>query len=214
VTSGLIVVTYDEEALMSEDVRTWRIGELAGQAGVTVRTLHHYDRLGLLSPSSRTSGGHRCYTGKDVAQLQRVIALRSCGLSLDEIGTVLSTGTVTDLADLLRDQLDVVDERIRQAVALRVRLLGILDGLDHEAEPSITEILRLIEETNTMNQPLTPQRFEQLKEDRARHAQDMSAEKLTALTEKIRRSWAGLSRDEQIRLVDQRRAMIRAGVES
>ena len=106
---------------MSEQIRTWRIGELAEQAGITVRTLHHYDRLGLLSPPSRTSGGHRSYTRDDVVRLHRIIALRSCGLSLQEIGTVLSSEAEGGLADLLRRQLDVVDERIRQAVALRVR---------------------------------------------------------------------------------------------
>lgn len=199
---------------MSEQTRTWRIGELAGLTGVTVRTLHHYDQLGLLSPSSRTPGGHRCYSGEDVAQLQRIIALRSCGLSLDEIGAVLSTGAEGGLAGLLRGQLDVVDERIRQAVALRVRLLGILDGLDQTVEPSITEILRLIEETTTMNQPLTAQRFEQLKEDRARQVQEMSAETLTAFTEKMQQAWAALRRDEQTTLVEQRRIMLPTGAES
>lgn len=59
---------------------TWRIGDLARGTGTTVRTLHHYDQLGLLSPSSRTAGGHRCYTSEDVRRLHRVIALRSFGL--------------------------------------------------------------------------------------------------------------------------------------
>jgi DNA-binding transcriptional MerR regulator len=199
---------YREEEPMSEQARTWRIGELAAQAGVTVRTLHHYDQLELLSPSSRTSGGHRCYTGDDVVRLQRIIAMRSCGLSLEEIGAVLSAGADGGLADLLRGQLDVVDERIRQAVALRIRLLGILDGLDQKVEPSITEILQLIEETTTMNQPLTAEQFEQLKEDRARQAREMSAETLTALTEKMQQAWSALSRDEQTMLAEQRRMML------
>ena len=85
---------------MSDQIRIWRIGELAEQAGITVRTLHHYHRLGLLSPSCRTSGGHRCYTSKDVVQLQRIIALRSCGLSLEEIGSVLSAGAVLAAVDV------------------------------------------------------------------------------------------------------------------
>jgi MerR, DNA binding len=93
---------------------------------------------GCCRQSCRTSGGHRCYTSKDVVQLQRIIALRSCGLSLEEIGAVLSAGADGGLADLLRRQLEVVDERIRQAVALRIRLLGILDALDQTVGPSIT----------------------------------------------------------------------------
>ncbi len=201
---------------MSEQIRTWRIGELAEQAGITVRALHHYDRLGLLSPSSRTSGGHRSYTGDDVVRLQRVIALRSCGLSLEEIGAVLSAGADGGLADVLRRQADVVDERIRQAVALRTRLLAILDALGRQAEPSITDILRLIEETTTMNHPLTAEQFARLREERARQVREMSAETFTALQEKRRQAWAALSHDEQTLLVEQRRAMLPAsdGTES
>jgi len=192
---------------MSEQIRTWRIGELAARAGITVRTLHHYHRLGLLSPSCRTSGGHRCYTSKDVVQLQRIIALRSCGLSLEEIGTVLSAGVDGGLADLLRRQLEVVDERIRQAVALRIRLLGILDALDQTVEPSMTEILQLIEETTTLNHPPTAEQFAEMREQRARQVREMSAETFAALRKKMQQSWAALGRDEQALLVQQRRVM-------
>jgi DNA-binding transcriptional MerR regulator len=204
---------YREEEPMSEQTTTWRIGELAAQAGVTVRTLHHYDQLGLLSPSSRTSGGHRCYSGDDVVRLQRIIALRSCGLSLDEIGAVLAAAADGGLAALLRRQLQVVDERIRRAVALRIRLLGILDGLDQKVGPSITEILQLIEETTAMNHPLTAEQFERLQEARSRQARTMSAETLTALTEKMQRAWAALSHDEQTLLAEQRRVMLPTGAE-
>jgi DNA-binding transcriptional MerR regulator len=199
---------------MAEQTRAWRIGELARRAGVTVRALRHYEQLGLLLPSARTFGGHRCYTDEDVAQLQRIIALRSCGLSLNEIGTVLSTGAARGLGGLLSDQLQVVEERIRQAVALRVRLLGVLDALHQDAEPSVTEILQLIEETMTMSQPLTAQRLERLKESRDRQMQHMSAETTAALRETMQQAWGGLSRDEQTRLAERRRALIPAGAES
>jgi len=190
---------------MSEQIRIWRIGELAARAGITVRTLHHYHRLGLLSPSCRTSGGHRCYTGRDVVQLQRIIALRDCGLSLDQIGAALSAGADGGVADLLRRQLDVVDERIRQAVALRIRLLGILDALGRRVKPSIAEILRLIEETTTLNHPFTAEQLAQMRERRARQVREMSAETFAALRKKLQRSWAALGRDQQALLVRQRR---------
>lgn len=196
--------------MRSEQNRTWRIGELADQAGLTVRTLHHYEQLGLLSPSSRTSGGHRSYTADDVARLHRIIALRSCGLSLEQIGETLSAEANGRLGDLLRRQLNVVDERIRQAVALRVRLLGVLDALDRLDEPSTTDILQLIEETTTMTQPLTIEQFAQLSEQRARQVREMSAETFNALKQKMRQSWAALSREEQVRLIEQRRAMLPA----
>jgi hypothetical protein len=51
---------------MAADERTWRIGEVATATGLTVRTLHHYDQIGLVVSSARTSGGHRLYTSADL----------------------------------------------------------------------------------------------------------------------------------------------------
>lgn len=190
---------------MREPARTWRIGELAALAGVTVRTLHHYDDLGLLSPSTRTAGGHRCYSSNDVEQLQRIIMLRSCGLSLDEISAVLTGDVGTNLADLLSTQLRVVEERILQAVALRVRLLGILDGLKQSVPPSIAQILKLIEETSALDRPLTAHRFELLKNERTQELRGMNAEIVAARTQTLQHAWAMLGRDQRIVLAEQRR---------
>ena len=54
---------------MAVEERTWRIGEVATSTGLTVRALHHYDQIGLVVPSARTSGGHRLYTDADLAVL-------------------------------------------------------------------------------------------------------------------------------------------------
>ena len=127
---------------MSRHDGTWRIGELARETGLTVRTLHHYDQLGLLSPLSRTEGGHRCYTSGDVRRLHRIVALRSLGISLEEIGTLLDGEP--DPTGLLRRQLDVVEERIRKAADLQARLLDVLNNLDRNAEPSTQQLMQLI----------------------------------------------------------------------
>jgi DNA-binding transcriptional MerR regulator len=76
---------------MSRHERTWQIGELTRATGLTVRTLRYCDQRGLLSPLSRTEGGHRCYTSGDVRHLHRIVALRSPGISLEEIGTLLDS---------------------------------------------------------------------------------------------------------------------------
>src|SRR5262245_57361956 len=141
---------------------TWRIGELARETGLTVRTLHHYDRLGLLSPRSRTAGGHRCYTGDDVRRLHHIVALRSLGISLEEIATLLDGEP--DPIGLVRRQLDVVEERIRKASDLRTRLLDVLNSLGRNTEPSARQFLQIIEETVAMNEPMTPERFAELKQ--------------------------------------------------
>ena len=70
--------------------RVWKVGELAAEAGLTVRTLHHYDRIGLVRPAQRTGSGHRLYTAADVERLYQVLALRQLGLGLDRIADLLA----------------------------------------------------------------------------------------------------------------------------
>lgn len=66
-----------------------RIGELAAQAGVSHRTIHYYERMGLLPAAARGESGHRRYEAEALHQLRRIGALKKIGLSLDEIGEVL-----------------------------------------------------------------------------------------------------------------------------
>jgi MerR family transcriptional regulator, thiopeptide resistance regulator len=191
---------------MSRHDGTWRIGELARETGLTVRTLHHYDQLGLLSPLSRTEGGHRCYTSRDVRRLHRIVALRSLGISLEEIGTLLDGEP--DPTGLLRRQLDVVEERIHKASDLRARLLDLLINLGRNAEPSAQQLLQLIEETVAMNEPMTPEQFAELKEVLQRQVRELGDEDLAALSQKREDAWNALSRQEQQRLTEQHRKMV------
>ena len=62
-----------------------RIGRLAEQTGLSIRTLHWYDEIGLLRPSERTESGHRIYSREDVARLQQILSLRDLGFALEEI---------------------------------------------------------------------------------------------------------------------------------
>jgi MerR family transcriptional regulator, thiopeptide resistance regulator len=88
------------------------VGEVAALAGVTVRTLHHYDRIGLLSPSERTPAGYRRYTPSDLDRLHRVLVYRELGFPLEEIATLLDDPAADPVAHLrrqlalLRDRLD------------------------------------------------------------------------------------------------------------
>ena len=69
---------------------SWKAGELAKQTGLSVRTLHYYDEIGLLSPSQRTEAGHRLYTADDIVRLQQVKSLRHLGFTLKEIRDYLN----------------------------------------------------------------------------------------------------------------------------
>lgn len=124
--------------------RRWRVGELAFVTGVTVRALHHYDRLGLLVPAHRTAAGHRLYAAEDVHRLYRIVALRQLGLSLDEIASVLDRGH-PGLLETVRRHLERVERDLQHQEILRGRLIAILERLDHSLEPSADQFLDALE---------------------------------------------------------------------
>jgi DNA-binding transcriptional MerR regulator len=175
--------------------RQWRIGELARATRVTVRALHHYDRLGLLVPSSRTAGGHRCYTGADVRRLHTILALRRFGLSLPDIGRALAAGG-DDPREILRRQFAETEERIRKARRVQGRLLGVLGALDRMQEPTTEQFVTLIEEMVTMDQPLTPEQVQEMQRTRTDHLARMSPEEIAELNRRRAEAMATLSPDE------------------
>ncbi|MCA8975198.1 MAG: MerR family transcriptional regulator, partial [Planctomycetes bacterium] len=101
-----------------------KIGELATRTGLTVRALHHYDEIGLLSPSRRTASGHRLYTGGDVARLLRIRSLQQLGMTLDEIRACLDDREFTVVEVLDRNIV-----RLRQQAAESERLCARLERL-------------------------------------------------------------------------------------
>ncbi|MER5703831.1 MerR family transcriptional regulator [Micromonospora sp. NPDC002296] len=80
----------------------YTVGRVAKAAGVTVRTLHHYDEIGLLSPSGRTSAGYRCYDDADLERLQLVRYYRELGFPLEEIAAILDDPAADPKAHLRR----------------------------------------------------------------------------------------------------------------
>lgn len=100
--------------------RGWRVGELAKATGLTVRTLHHYEQIGLLAPGSRTAARHRLYDASDVRVLYQVCALRDIGLPLAKIRLVL--GDKPTLAEVLRAHALGVEEEIARLRRLHVLL--------------------------------------------------------------------------------------------
>jgi MerR family transcriptional regulator, thiopeptide resistance regulator len=122
--------------------RRWRIGELAEATGLTVRTLHHYEQIGLLLPPARTEGRQRLYDEHDVRRLYRVRALRDLGLSLTDVGRMLRDDRAA-LADVLRAHRARVDAEIDRLGRLR----ALLDHACRRADRSVEadEVLATIE---------------------------------------------------------------------
>lgn len=139
--------------LNEADEKLYRASEFARAAGVTVRALHHYDRLGLLKPTRRTSAGYRLYGDQDFARLQQIVTLKFVGFSLKQIKDVLARDS-RDLAATLRLQRMILQEKGRQ-VASAVRAVEEAERLISEgAEPrreAFAKIIEVIEMQNNMD---------------------------------------------------------------
>ncbi len=109
---------------------TYTVSQIAAMSGVTVRTLHHYDAIGLLPPSGRSDAGYRIYDDRDLETLQEVLFFRELGLGLDEIRASL-TNPALDRRTVLQRQrrlmIEQVDRYSRMVKAID-RALAALDG--------------------------------------------------------------------------------------
>ena len=140
----------------------WKVGELARRTGVSVRALHHYDEIGLLSPSHRSESGYRLYAEADVVRLQQIRSLRALGFSLEETGEFLRRPEVTPDRVL---QLHIA--HLKEQIGLQQRLCDRLEMVarrwrSDERVPT-EEFLQIIEVTNMYEKHYTPEQMEELK---------------------------------------------------
>jgi MerR family transcriptional regulator, thiopeptide resistance regulator len=156
------------------DGRRWKIGDLAAATGLTVRALRHFDDIGLLCPAERSAAGHRWYTGSDVRRLYRIVALRQLGIPLGEIAHSLDDGVDT-LEAAVRAQIAHLERHIGSQRQMRYRLGALLRALEESAEPSVDELLGVMEAMMDQSQ-FTP---EQLTRARQRHQEPGFAQRFT-----------------------------------
>jgi MerR family transcriptional regulator, thiopeptide resistance regulator len=164
---------------------TVRIQEFAKLAGVTVRALHHYDRLKLLSPAHRSERGYRLYCHEDLGRLERILALRYLGLSLREIAALLNTPvdrgaepltvTLARQRATLRERRDGLDRVLRAIEYAQRRAQG-------PAEPewvlyeTILKEIQMQEATDWTEKYYSPKALEALRERRAALTPEQKAE--------------------------------------
>ena len=122
-----------------------KIGQLAKHAGLTVRTLHHYDDIGLLHPSVRTDAGYRLYDRDDVARLQQIQALRQLGMPLADIGHFLANSGTSARA-IVERQLAALQSRIDEAARMHAHLLGLHAQLARGEQPELADWLSTLEQ--------------------------------------------------------------------
>ena len=138
-----------------------KVGELAAHAGLTIRTLHHYDSIGLLVPSARSPAGYRLYDRLDVARLQQIQALRKLGMALGAIGAYLDGPDASPLAIVTR-QLAALDRQIEEASRMREQLLRLQEQLARGEAPDLATWLTTLEHMTMYDRYFTKDELERL----------------------------------------------------
>ena len=159
------------------------VGQVAELAGVTVRTLHHYDEIGLLSPRGRRRSGYRVYSGADLDRLQQVLFYRELGFGLKQITAIVSAPDA-DAAAHLRRQHHLLTEKVG-------RLRAMLAAIEKEME------------AQQMGISLTPEeRFEVFGDFVPEDHEDEARERWggTEAYEQSQRRVAGYSKDDWLRI--------------
>ena len=167
----------------------YRASEFARLAGVTVRALHHYDRVGLLRPTGRSAAGYRLYGERDFARLQQVLALKFIGLPLKEIKELLDRKTL-DLRETLRLQREALESRRRQLDAALEAVREAEAVLTRDGEPD-WEAFRKITEVLTMRQDYEWMKRYYTEEQLA----DLARRGTPEVLERGQREWARLLAD-------------------
>lgn len=132
--------------------KTYKVGVVAKKTGLTVRTMHHYDQIGLLEPSSETEAGHRLYTDSDIVRLHQIILLKQLGFTLEEIKGMLNNADYHS-KEMLAVQISRLDEQINQLVNLRNRLQDIVELVGVGGHVSSEHFLMTIQMMNMIASP-------------------------------------------------------------
>jgi len=175
---------------------TYRVQQFSELAGVTVRALHHYDRLALLKPR-RTDAGYRVYSTSDLDRLERIVALKFLGLPLKQIKAVLDRDTRT-LPAVLRSQRRALEEKRRrldiaiQAIRDAERTVQASGTPDAFVIRRIIEVIEMQENTEYFKQFYSDEAWAELEKRRAEMTPEMRR-----LAEDGTRRWMELFHDVQ-----------------
>jgi MerR family transcriptional regulator, thiopeptide resistance regulator len=140
-----------------------KVGEVARRTGISIRTLHYYDEIGLVSPSQHTEAGHRLYTDNDVQRLQQILILRALGFSLDKIRHFLATPEDGPFLDVIDQQ----TARLRKEIDERLKVVNCLEKvaekLRTKQHTTIDEIIALMEALEMIDKYYTREQLDELK---------------------------------------------------
>ena len=175
--------------MKGSDENLFQAREFAELTGVTVRTLHHYDRLGLLKPSRYSRAGYRLYRESDVARLEQIVALKFIGFSLNQITNILKQDSF-DLAVALRRQREAITEK-RERLELAIQAIRRAEYVISTApEPGWETFIRIIEVINMQHDMDWSNKYysDEAQAEIAKRAATIKGE----VIEQAQRDWANL----------------------
>ncbi len=141
----------------------WKVGDLATHTGLSVRTLHYYEEIGILVPSYRTTGDHRLYTKNDITRLQQIVSLKQMGMPLDTIKMMLEQPTYSPIMTL-QMQMQRMGEQLQKHQELLERLKGLMRFLKSHTDITAEEFLRVIALMNEMEAQYTDEEKAELQQ--------------------------------------------------
>ncbi|MBA2340727.1 MAG: MerR family transcriptional regulator [Pyrinomonadaceae bacterium] len=168
----------------------FRARDFAERAGVTVRTLHHYDWLGLLKPSRYTQSGHRLYGEGELARLQQIVTLKFIGLPLKQIKEVLSENEL-DLTKTLRLQRELIVEKRRhldaalEAIERAERMVATNGEPDWGAFKNIMEVINMQKNMEWVKKYYTQEQLAELGKRWSPELQEKASQDWTALIKDV-----------------------------
>jgi len=147
---------------MITEKEKWKVGELAKVTGITVRTLHHYDQIGLLVPSLHSEAGHRQYSRKDISRLQQIINLKQLGFGLNESRELLDNPDFRP-DEAIRMQMTRLRQQILLQEDLHSRLEHLYEVVRTRQDLSTEQLIKIIEVMKMADQYFTQEQLERLR---------------------------------------------------
>jgi DNA-binding transcriptional MerR regulator len=167
----------------------YSIGEFAKKTGLTVRTLHYYDEIGILKPSQVTEKGRRYYTERDLVVLQKIVTLKFLGYSLEHIGDIL-TSEKWDLKESLTIQKKIMLEQKKQIENVIKALDHAVDVVEHHGQVDPSVFITLIngiqmesEHKKFLKEILDEQKVEQIYSTSDERQREIEKEMVGIMTE-------------------------------
>lgn len=130
--------------------KTYSIGEVSAKTGVTVRTLHYYDEIGLLKPDKDAKSRHRMYTDEDIFTLHKIISLKNLGMNLEQIRGILNKDRFDlNTKETLELEKRILSRKIKQMEKSIHVIDHILELLEEEGEIDSTILMSLVRSLQT-----------------------------------------------------------------